>query len=735
MSLVNPEDTLERQNEKLLQITQSLMRRVEQKTELSGLAYQQFERAALLETEVRERTSDLERALDLLQDSNKRLGIANAETEAARANLAEAIETINEGFALFEPQDGLVLSNSRFCRDFNDIAPSLTEGLPFEDYVELVSTSGVMALPDGQSAQQWGAERMKRHGDDHVVFNVRLKYDRWLQVSEHRTSRGGTVILQTDVTSIIRQERRERDRMRDQQAEILQATLDHLNQGVCIFDNTQTLVGWNSRMDVLFGAASQPAALGMQFSVLLERLKDELTFDNSITAEQLRDWADSTEGRQPITFEVQRGSQQMFSVFAQEMPDRGLVISFTDVTAERAAARTLSEMNELLEQRVADRTRALGLALAEAERANASKSRFVAAASHDLLQPLSAAKLFVSSLSDQTDPAAAQTVMDKAEMALNSVEQFISALLDISMLDAGKAVFDVQPLRLSEIFVPLRTELMPSAQAKGIDLRIMECGLTVQSDPGYLRRIVQNLLTNAIRYTDKGRVLAGVRRVGGMARIEVWDTGRGIAPEDQQTIFREFERLSPDNADTGLGLGLSIVERAATGLDHPLGLWSEVGRGSCFSLTVPIRQEVPVPHAQDRKPLSDRLLMLVEDTPANTRTTTRLVEAMGATVIHANNAAEALGILEEIQLVPDALLIKFGLSSGQNGIAFYQEITSRYGQVPAALIAAEQPTELRANCANLDIALIGQPHKDDQLGPLLEQMFGPSHAAPAQGCI
>ena len=157
MALINPADPLERQNEKLLVIAQSLMRRVEQKNEPSGLAYQQFERAALLETEVRERTHDLERALDLLQDSNTRLENANNETEKARSNLTEAIETINEGFALFEPTEGLVLSNSRFCRDFSDVAGLLVKGLSFDDYVSLISQSRVLALPDEDTPADWVA--------------------------------------------------------------------------------------------------------------------------------------------------------------------------------------------------------------------------------------------------------------------------------------------------------------------------------------------------------------------------------------------------------------------------------------------------------------------------------------------------------------------------------------------------------------------------------------------------
>lgn len=731
VSLINPADSIERQNEKLLQIAQSLMRRVEQKNEQSGFAYQQFERAALLEAEVRERTHDLERTLDLLQESNTRLEVANSETEKARSNLTEAIETINEGFALFEPEDGLVLSNSRFCRDLIDIEGKLVRGLQFEQYVGLISKSEMLALPKGQTPQQWAALRMERHRDDHVVFNVRMKWDRWLQVSEHRTSRGGTVILQTDVTTIIRRERQERDNIRDKQTEILQATLDHLNQGVCIFDNSHRLVGWNSRMNGLFASTPNSAAMGMEFSTLLERLKHELAFSAEFGGEDLRKWANVQERRKPIMFEVSRGTEQTFGVFAQEMPDKGLVISFTDVTAERAAARTLFEMNEQLEQRVEDRTRELELALAEAERANASKTRFVAAASHDLMQPLAAAKLFVSSLSDQTTLHEMQSVMQKADTALSSVEQLISALLDISKLDAGQAVFDVRPLCLSGIFGPLRNELMPLAADKGINLTIMDCGLTVESDPSYLRRIVQNLATNAIRYTDKGRVLIGVRRVQNAVRIEVWDTGRGIAHADQQTIFQEFKRISPDNSDTGLGLGLSIVERACKGLDHPLSLWSEPDVGSCFSLNVPVHSvhalapnPAPRPITTDMRPLTDQLLMLVEDNPQLAQAITAMIEGFGSTVIHANNAEEALGLLGEIQLIPDAMLIDYQLGEGLDGIQLLREIIHRYGPVPAAIVSAERTKVLREACKTLNVQLIPKPVEKEKLKRLLANISG-----------
>lgn len=716
MSLINPEDSLERQNEKLLQISQALMRRVEQKTEQSGFAYQQFERAALLESEVRERTRELERTLDLLQDSNARLEQANIETETARSNLAEAIETINEGFALFDEQDRLVLFNSRFCRDLHDVEPVLNAGLTFQDYVTSISKSRFLALPDGQTPDDWARLRIERHREEHVVFNVSLIWDRWLQASEHRTSRNGTVILQTDVTDIIRMERHERDKMRHQEARKLQATLDHLNQGVCIFDHTKTLVGWNKRMDRLLDIAPVRTRHKLTFEDLMDQFREELTFGSNFTAERLIDWANRSRQREPIAFEVTRKGDQTYSIFAQEMPDKGFVISLTDVTSERAATRALANVNEKLELWVEERTAELEEALGEAERANASKSRFVAAASHDLLQPLSAAKLFVSSIADKTDSADIQQIVAKTETALQGVEQIIEALSAISKLDAGKAVFDVQPISLTEIFGPLRDELAPTARAKGLEFTLVHSGLTVVSDPGYLRRVVQNLLSNAIRYTETGRVLAGVRRVGDFARIEVWDTGCGIAEQDQQTIFQEFKQLGAGAPNSGLGLGLAIVERACKGLGHPLELWSQLGTGSCFTIMVPV--SAPTTHllsphvtqsSQGFRDLNGLLVMLVENNRSVAQAVSHLIESSGGEVILAETGEQALSTISEIDLVPDVFLLDYQLGDGMDGIALYEHIHEKYGRIPALIISADRTTELRSHCKRLEIRLLPKP--------------------------
>lgn len=730
MNLINPSDSLERQNDKLLQIVQSLMRRVEQGGEHSGVAYAQFERAALLEDQVRQRTRELEQALDLLHESNIRLAEANRETEAAQSNLTDAIETVREGFALFDQDDRLVLCNSRFCRDFRDFSEHLKPGLAFARYVELVSQSRYLSLPDTESPQAWARKRILRHRDRHVMFNVRLLHDRWIQVSEHRTHNGGTVIMQTDITDIIRMERQEREKLRDSQARMIRATLDHLNQGVCIFDQDRQLVGWNSRVGEMLNIPVVQMRLGLPFDTLLDHFQGDICVGTDADGAPLRSWATRKTSRPAFSCEARCDDGRTLDIFAQEMPDKGFVISFTDVTGEREAARALREVNEKLEQRVTERTIELEDALAAAERANASKSRFVAAASHDLLQPLSAAKLFVSSLSGKGLTEDDQLLIGKTEMALASVEQIIDALLDISKLEAGKASFDVGPVYLSDIFEPLRQQLEPMATAKGLELLVADTSLCVESDAGYLRRIVQNLASNAVRYTADGKVLIGVRRNGASARIEVWDTGPGIAEEDQRLIFEEFRRLNAKaSASEGMGLGLAIVKRACAQLDHPLGLWSEPGKGSGFFVNVPITSAKPnakrpaKPKATyDHRDLG-LIVLLVENDPDLRRAITINIERWGVNVIDAEDGEAALQLLDDIQIVPDALLLDYQLGSGMNGLDLLRAIGELYpDRPPARMVSADRSPAFRRECDTLGVELLTKPLDEGKLRDFLHSV-------------
>ena len=714
-NLINPADSPARQTEKLLTIATVLMRRVEQITDDSGAAYAQFQRAAMLEDLVRDRTRDLERALDLLNASNGALAAANRETEAARQNLADAIETIQEGFALFDAGDVLVMCNSRFGMHMEDLRPHLKPGLSFDDYVERVSQSQFFSLPSGNSAQDWAVQRRRRHLDAHVIFNVAMIWDRWVQVSEHRTGDGGTVILQTDVTDIIRMERQERGKLLDDQARVIRATLDHINQGVAIFDADACLVGWNQRLGAMLAIPVAKMRLGTAFEQIAQSLRAEFDFTDGMTAEGLADWVDGRQGRPAVSFEMRRGQGMSLAVFAQEMPESGFVISFSDVTAERSAIDALSRANETLEARVLARTLELEDALATAERANASRSRFVAAASHDLLQPLSAAKLFIASIDDQAMAPMGRGALDKAQAALMSVEGILDALLNISKLESGKAAVSLGPVRMDRLLGQLRDEFGAIADAKGLGLVVRMCDTTVVSDPAYLRRILQNLIGNAIRYTTTGRVLVGTRQRGGMLRVEIWDTGPGIPEAEQENIFKEFHRLNaPASASEGMGLGLAIVERACALLGHPLDLESWVGRGTCFALHLPIAVGGGEVALVDGPPASgmaaqDRIAFLVENDPALRRAMGLLLEKWGVSVLEAASGEEALALIDELGILPDFFLVDHQLGDGMDGLAFVDILHAHHRAVPVRMVTANRSDGLREAALARGIGVLVKP--------------------------
>ncbi len=727
--LINPADSPERQHAKLRTIAEVLMRRVEQITDDSGAAYAQFQRAVMLEDQVRERTRDLEHALDLLDVSNARLGDANRAAEAARRNLADAIETIREGFALFDADEVLVMCNQRFGMHMPDLRPHLRPGLRFDDYVVKVSLSPSLALPEGVSALQWAASRKQRHRERHVMFNVRMVDDWWVQVSEHRTADGGTVILQTDITDIIRLERQERGKLLDDQARLIRATLEHINQGVCIFDAELRLAGWNQRLAELLAIPLSGLRLGAAIDLLLARVRDEGPFGSDPAGTTLEAWVRLRQTRPPLTFEVrQRG--MILDVFAQEMPDGGIVMSFTDVTAERVAIDALSRANETLEQRVMERTLDLEDALGNAERANASRTRFVAAASHDLLQPLSAARLFISSIRDEAVTPRARTSLVKAQNALDSVESILGALLDISKLEGGRAAVSVGPVDLKRLFDQLRDEFAAIGSAKGLGLTILPCSLTVLSDPSYLRRILQNLIGNAIRYTEAGRVLVGVRRKGTAARIEVWDTGPGIPEHEQDNIFKEFHRLNARaSASEGMGLGLAIVERACALLEHPLGVSSQMGKGTCFMVQIPVAFDSPEA-AVSRTPVRpnprlmarDKIAFLVENDEELRRALCMLLEKWGVSVLDAASGEEALDLIDELEVLPDFFLVAYQLGDGITGVEFLRLMRARYGDVPARIVTANRSPEVRAMCQSAGIGMLMKPIDPRAIEALIQEL-------------
>ena len=371
--------------------------------------------------------------------------------------------------------------------------------------------------------------------------------------------------------------------------EILQTALDHVRQGIAVFDKELQLICWNRQFGEILDLPPGLIRVGVG-------LADILRFNSSRRGDLSADRAEEF-----VTAQIERyisGNEPFLERFAEgvvievrsnRMPDGAIATTFTDITASVEAAEALERSNETLERRVQERTEeltrlnaALARAKGEAEAANISKTKFLAAASHDILQPLNAARLYVTSLIErggQDD----RRLVDNIDASLEAVEEILGALLDMSRLDTGAMRPEFANFRIDEMLRQIELEFSPLAAAKGLELTFMPCALVVRSDRRLLRRLIQNLVSNAIKYTPEGRVLVGCRRHGKDLRIDVYDTGVGIPQSKWRDIFVEFRRLDQGaRIARGLGLGLSIVERVARVLDSKIELKSETGRGIAF---------------------------------------------------------------------------------------------------------------------------------------------------------
>src|SRR4249920_3002105 len=388
--------------------------------------------------------------------------------------------------------------------------------------------------------------------------------------------------------------------------EILQTALDHVRQGIAVFDKNLHLVCWNRQFGEILALPPQLTRVGTSLDSILrfnaERSPCAPEAIDAVVRERLARYVASSE---PF---LERFVERdlVMEVRANPMPDGGIVTTFTDITPTVKAAEELERANESLERRVQERTEELtrlntelGRAKGEAEQANISKTRFLAAASHDILQPLNAARLYVTSLVERQGGGNDAQLVGNIDASLDAVEEIFGALLDISRLDTGAMKPEIVGFRIDDLLRQLEVEFMPLAQEKGLSLKFVPCSLAVRSDRRLLRRVLQNLISNAIKYTSAGRVLVGCRRQRGRLRIDVYDTGLGIPSSKKRAIFQEFHRLDQGaKVARGLGLGLSIVERIARVLDCKIGVVSTVGRGSHFSVEAPLSAAVPVKQHQ-----------------------------------------------------------------------------------------------------------------------------------------
>src|SRR5713226_1744232 len=443
--------------------------------------------------------------------------------------------------------------------------------------------------------------------------------------------------------------------------EILQTALDHFRQCIAVFDKELHLVCWNRQFGEILALPPQLTRFGTGLDHILRFHAEQTTSDkntaDALVRERLGRYVASSEAF------LERFDERdlVMEVRANPMPDGGIVTTFTDITPSVKAAEELERANESLERRVQERTEELtllntelGRAKAEAEQANISKTRFLAAASHDILQPLNAARLYVTSLVERQGDGDDAQLVGNIDASLDAVEEIFGALLDISRLDTGAMKPEFVSFRVGELLRQLEVEFAPLAQEKGLKLEFVPCSLAAQSDRRLLRRLLQNLVSNAIKYTPKGRVLVGCRRGRGRLRVEVHDTGLGIPASKKRAIFQEFHRLDQGaKVARGLGLGLSIVERIARVLDHKIAVASPVDRGSQFSVEVPLSAVVPARQQQqvapdvDRVQLSGISVLCLDNDVAILDGMEMLLEGWGCRVLKAADLEAAIAVIAD----------------------------------------------------------------------------------------
>lgn len=502
--------------------------------------------------------------------------------------------------------------------------------------------------------------------------------------------------------------------------QVLEAALQNMSQGISVIDREQRLVAWNRRYAQMFGFPPDVLQVGRPIADLtrwaLRRMPQRGDDERALE----RRLAFMRAGTPHLTERVFPDGS-IVEIRGNPMPGGGFVATYTDVTASRQAERQLKQANETLEQRVVERTTLLETAKREAEHANDAKSRFLTAIGHDLLQPLHAAQLFTDALAQQLPETHQRETALQVRGALDSTTDLLTGLLDMSRLEAGGLVPEPRDLPLMEVLEPLASEFRVLANERGLSFAVVPTRAWVHTDPQLLRRILQNFLANAVRYTTRGGVLLGVRRIGLRLRVEVWDTGPGIAEADQRRIFEEFRR-GDEVPGQGLGLGLSIADRIAALLAAPLSLRSRVGRGAVFAVDlVRVATPAPVPATFGKPGLAGRQVLAVDNDPVALSALRQVLEGWGCRVATAGDGGAADAALQA--QAADLWLFDYHLDDGDTGVALAGRLRETHGARPCLILTADQTDAVRRAVRDADLPLLAKPVRPLALKSVLDRLL------------
>lgn len=529
--------------------------------------------------------------------------------------------------------------------------------------------------------------------------------------------------------------------------DLLQVTVETMSQGISVVDGDLKVVAWNKRYEELFDYPPRLLYVGCPIAKVYEYNARRGMYHDEDSVEQ------QVEKRLEL---LRRGGEHQFErhlpngltvqVVGKPMPNGGFVSTYTDVTEFKALLARLEQAKTTLESRVAERTEELEKANATLARENrlraqaeeairelhASKTRFMQATSHDLLQPISAAKLFVSALTQNknslTNPEDIARQLGHVDKSLDMAEHLISSLREIARLEGGKVVPKKESFSAGVLMEELETEFALLASRKKLDFHCVPSSAIIESDHYLLRRVLQNFLSNAIHYTRRGRILLGARRTVDGLRIEVWDTGPGLTRESVEKIFNEFERLNPGStsSDRGLGLGLSIAQSIASLLGHKIRVRSVPGSGSVFSVTIGYGKSVnlanPVDEVQSAAPsLKGVRVVCIDNEPEILAGFKSLLTSWGCRVSVASDWEQFTDVLQARP--PNILLMDYHLDEKMDGVTLRNSLPAPWPRVPTIIITADNSDEVRSRIEETGCVYLSKPVDTTELASTMEKLL------------
>lgn len=517
--------------------------------------------------------------------------------------------------------------------------------------------------------------------------------------------------------------------------DLLAATLEHIDPGVSVVDRDLNIVAWNSRYLDLFNYPDGMVYVGAPVASLIRFNAERGECGPGEIESHVERRLTHMRRGQAHSFERIRPDGRVIKTVGGPMPSGGYVMCFTDITAEAEALAGLRRARAELEARVEERTQDLREANHALATADAEKTRFLAAASHDLLQPIHAARLFSSALARQIGDGD-QDLLRKLDLSIQSADTLLRSLLDISKLDAGGVVASIEPIQLKPLLRDLVDTMMPLAQEKGLQLRLFGRDRQVATDPSLLRSILQNFLSNAIRYTQAGGIVVAIRARGEVIRIDVIDTGPGIDPADHGRIFREFERL-PHAHGGGIGLGLAIVERTARVLDAQISLASNVGQGSRFSVALDAHphtfssQSAPNLSAgpMASAPPKGLRILVVEDDLANQEAMRAFLDSRQFTYHCLGDAKSAM----QVRMPFDCALVDYDLGSDYSGLDVIETLRGHHPYARFALTTAAAPQDFMERAQSMQVDVFRKPVDPSTLDHWLAQTPPVSDGRQSEG--